>query len=51
MSAMRMRRCPTCGGLAVLGDSGLRYYSCGKAIEDPQKRLGEWAEQGDEDGS
>ena len=39
---MNTRRCPVCRGIAVLGEDGLYCYSCGRAIHDPQKRLGVW---------
>ena len=48
---MNTRRCPECRGIPVLGDDGLYCYSCGRAIHDPQKRLGVWcaAKADDED--
>lgn len=41
---MNTRRCPACRGLVILGEDGLYCYSCGRAIHEPQKRLGAWIE-------
>jgi len=43
-----MERCTACGGLAVPREDGLRCYSCGRAVDSPQKRLGMWTKP-DED--
>ena len=42
VEVMKMRRCLGCGGLALLGEDGFRCYSCGRMVEDPQKRLVMW---------
>ena len=46
---MNTRRCPECRGIPVLGDDGLYCYSCGRAIHDPQKRLGAWRTDEEDD--
>lgn len=44
-----MKQCPTCGGLVILRQDGLRCYHCGKMADSPQKRLGMWTKPEDDE--